>query len=85
MEYVSKVIVESENNVKLLQGFQYQALRIILKEPLRASITEMHTKANLKTMSTRLNNLNDNYWNKCRMNGNELIEKLCEEEGITRG
>jgi len=85
MEYVPTVVLESENNVKLLQGVQYQALRIILKEPLRASSTEMHTKANLETISTRLNKLNDNYWDKCRRNGNELIEKLCVEEGINHG
>ncbi len=85
MEYIPTVVLKSEDNVKLLQGVQYQALRIILKEPLRASSTEMHTKANLETISTRLNKLNDNYWDKCRRNGNELIEKICVEEGINRG
>jgi len=47
--------------------------------------TEIQTKADLETMSTRLNKLNDNYWHKCRLNGNELIEKLCVEESINRG
>jgi hypothetical protein len=76
MEYVPMVLLQSKRNVELLQGVQYQALRIILKAPHRASSTEMHRKANIDTMAVRLNNLNDSYWMKCRLNGNELIEKL---------
>ena len=80
MEYVPEVLLKSENNVKLLQGIQYQALRIILKAPLRSSSKDMHAKANLETMSTRLKRLNKNYWDKCQTNENELIEKLNDDQ-----
>ena len=80
MEYVPEVLLKSENNVKLLQGIQYQALRIILKAPPRSSSKDMHAKANLETMSTRLKRLNKNYWDKCQTNENELIEKLNDDQ-----
>jgi hypothetical protein len=45
MEYAAPLTILSNANIKLLQGVQHQALRIIFKAPLIASSAELHAKA----------------------------------------
>ena len=76
MEYAPPLSLISSSNVAKLQGIQYRALRIIYKAPLKASSTELHNKAQLDTMHTRLTNLSKKYLEKAINNNNELISVL---------
>ena len=76
MEYAPPVLLQSKNNIATLQIIQNQALRIILKAPYRTPIKDLHAKANIETIDSRINKLNDNYWLNCKLNNNELIEQL---------
>ena len=74
MEYALSLILQSSHNVEMLQGIQYQALRIIYKAPLMTSIKELHSKANIVTLDSRLKQLNNNYLNSALNSENPLLE-----------
>jgi hypothetical protein len=78
MEYASPLIILRKGNIKLFQGIQYHALRIIFKAPFMASSTELHQKANLCTVSERLFMLSKNYLAKATISGNPLISLLLD-------
>ena len=76
MEYAPTVILQSKNNVEMLQIIQNKALRIIYKEPPRSSSEPLHRRANLETMEVRLKSLDEKYWASCKDSKNELIGTL---------
>jgi len=76
MEYAPPVLLQSKNNVEMLQIIQNKALRIIYKEHSRSSSEPLHKRANLETMKVRLETLEGKYWARCKDSGNELINSL---------
>ena len=76
MEYAPSLTLQSPHNVALLQGIQYQALRIIFKAPINTSSKELHGKANLDTLAIRLEKLKNNYLKSALNTNNPLIELL---------
>ena len=76
MEYAPPIFLMSDSNVKQLSGIQYQALRIILNQPLKVSSTEMHRKSKLETFDNRLKKLSLNYFKSIQFYENELMMKL---------
>ncbi len=76
MEYAPSLILRTKSNIDNLKAVQYHALRTIFKAPLRTSSTELHKKANLETVETRLNKLNKNYMENCKNSQNDLINLL---------
>ncbi len=76
MEYAPPVLLQSKNNVEMLQIIQNKALRIIFKEHPRSSSEPLHKRANLETMEFRLKSLAEKYWANCKDSGNELIKSL---------
>lgn len=85
MEYASPLLILSDHNIKLLQGIQYQALRIIYKAPFMASSKELHSKANLETVHIRLLNLSKNYVIRVTKSENPLFAKLTGSSAAPSG
>ena len=79
MEYAAPLIIVSDNNIKRLQGIQYQALKIILKAPFMESSSAMHKTANIESIKIRLEKLSTNYLTKAINSNNPLITKLIKE------
>ena len=61
------------------QGIQYQALRIIFKAPPKASSIELHQRAKVNSIKTRLSNLSLKYLIRAINTNNELIRILLEK------
>jgi len=76
MEYAAPLTILSNANIKLLQGVQHQALRIIFKAPLIASSAELHAKANIQTMQERILDLSKRYVDRASKYDNPLIKSL---------
>ena len=74
MEYAAPLTILSNANIKLLQGVQYQALKIIYKAPFMASSTELHLKAGIENIDNRLLGLSE----RSSKVGNPLILKLLQ-------
>ncbi len=78
MEYAAPLTILSNANIRLLQGVQYQALRIIYKAPLMASSTELHLKAGIENIHNRLLGLSKKFVERASKVGNPLILKLLQ-------
>ena len=76
MEYASPLTQLRMVNIKTLQGIQYNALRIIFKAPLATSSAELHTRAKIETIRSRIAKLSQNYLNNANKYNNELIVQL---------
>jgi len=78
MEYAPPLSLIFTSNISKLQGFQYQALRIIYiyKAPLKASSTDLHNKAKTSTVNIRLSYLSKKYLTKAINTNNEFINIL---------
>jgi hypothetical protein len=80
LEYAAPILVLNDYNIKKLHGIQYQALRIILKKPIKTSNKEMHEECNIIQIENRLFNLSRNYLN--RNKENPLIGSLQISSGL---
>ena len=76
MEYVPQILIQFKNNVQMFQTIQNQALRIIYKQPLKASSESLHKIANIEMIEVRLNALVEKYWTNFMNSENELIQFL---------
>jgi len=73
MEYAAPLTILSNANIRLLQGAQYQALRIFYKAPLMAFSTELHLKVGIENIHNRLLGLSKKYVERASKVGNPLI------------
>jgi len=78
MDYAAPLTLLSNANIRLLQGVQYQALRIIFKAPYMASSTELHAKAGIESIKQRLMGLSKKYVERATKVSNPLILKLLQ-------
>ena len=85
MEYAPAVILKSDFNLKRLSGIQYQALKIIYKEPYLSSSTTLHSISKIQPFKERIYELSIKYLERQINNNNPLITKLYEQIPIQSG
>ena len=78
MECASPLTLITPVNASKLQEIQYQSLKLIYKASTKASSTELHSKAKLATMLTRLTNLSEKYPIKAHNTNNQLFANLID-------
>ena len=76
MEYAPPILLQSTNNIEMLQITQNKALKIIYRDHPRSPSEPLHKRANLETMEVRLKALDEKYWARCKETENELIKTL---------
>ena len=62
-----------ETNKRKIRTIQYKSLRIAYRKPIKTSNTELLKLANTTSVDERINQLNNNYFDSCYKNNNELV------------
>ncbi len=75
MDYAAPLTLLSNANIRLLQGVQYQALRIIFKAPYMTSSSQLHAKEGVESIKQRLMGLSKKYVERATKVSNALILK----------